>query len=162
MVWAARHSAARSVRLPDVTGEGSRPVYSATFPAEAAAVSRVRGEAAAVAAEHGFSEREVCDVRIAVSEVVTNAVVHAYGGRPGEIRVTAFLDGDELRIVVADDGPGMAPRLESPGLGLGLPTAATAASDLTIVTPDRGGTEVHLTFRRSPCAGRCGAGAASR
>jgi anti-sigma regulatory factor (Ser/Thr protein kinase) len=133
----------------------AHPPYSATFPAVAETVSLVRREVAAVAAQSGFSEQEILDVRIAVSEIVTNAVVHAYGEAPdGNIRVEAFFEDGDLRVVIADDGSGMAPRIGSPGLGLGLPTAANAASDLTILTPEAGGTEVHLTFR---CAGRCGA-----
>ncbi|MEY2425657.1 MAG: serine/threonine-protein kinase RsbW [Actinomycetota bacterium] len=124
-----------------------RPRYAATFPAEPATVSRVRREMAAVATECGLSEEVIVDIRIAVSEIVTNAIVHAYDYGPGEVRVEAYFARGDLRVVVADDGPGMAPRVKSPGLGLGLPTAATVTTELTIVTPRRGGTEVHLTFR---------------
>lgn len=140
-----------------MNAEGQARRYAATFPADPATVTSIRGEVAAVAAQCGFSEVQLYDVRIAVSEIVTNAVLHAYADRDGEIRVTATWSAGELKVVISDDGPGMAPRIGSPGLGLGLPAAATAASDLTIVTPKGGGTQVHLTFRRQPCAGKCGA-----
>ena len=128
----------------------TRPRYSGTFPADADAVSRVRTAVAKIATQCGLSPAELVNVRIAVSEIVTNVVVHAYADRTGEIRVTIHCDGDDFEVVIADDGPGMAPRLGSPGMGLGLPTAATAARDLKVLTPEAGGTEVHLTFRCEP------------
>jgi anti-sigma regulatory factor (Ser/Thr protein kinase) len=131
-------------------------VYARTFPGSVASIAAIRGDIARFAAECGFSEVEIYDVRIAVSEIVTNAVVHAYAETTGDVRVNARCAEGELEVVIADDGPGMAPRLHSPGLGLGLPTAAGAASDMAVVTPDGGGTEVRLTFRRTPCAGPCG------
>jgi serine/threonine-protein kinase RsbW/stage II sporulation protein AB (anti-sigma F factor) len=109
-------------------------------------VGVARAEIAVVAARCGLAEEEIHNVRLAVSEVVTNAIVHGYAESSGEVRIQAFAEDGELQIVVADDGPGMAPRVESPGLGLGLPLAATVAGDLRVVSPDGGGTEVHLTF----------------
>ena len=48
----------------------------------------------------------VGEVRTAVSEAVTNAVVHAYAGE-GEIALRAALDGDELTVEVEDFGRGI-------------------------------------------------------
>jgi anti-sigma regulatory factor (Ser/Thr protein kinase) len=48
-------------------------------------------------------------------------VLHAYRGRePGRVRVTASMVADLLTLVVADDGVGMSPNPNSPGLGAGL------------------------------------------
>jgi serine/threonine-protein kinase RsbW len=48
--------------------------------------------------------------------------------------------------VIADEGDGLAPRTDSPGLGLGLPIMAHVTERFEIVSgPD--GTEVHLAFR---------------
>ena len=86
---------------------------------------------------------------MAVSEAVTNAVVHAYVGaeRPGEVRVLAVVTEDEVVITVSDDGCGMVPRLDSPGLGVGLPFIAHTADALDIDHSDGGGTKLRMTFR---------------
>ena len=74
------------------------------------------------AARNGASERQCEDVALAVSEALSNAVLHAYVGceSPGEMQVEAWVDSDGLQIAVSDDGIGMLPRPDSPGLGLGL------------------------------------------
>ena len=127
--------------------------YAATFPAEPAVVQQVRAEVASVASQCDLSRLELDDVRLAVSEVVTNAIVHAYAGTSGEIRVRVDLVGSDLHVVIADDGGGMAPRVGSPGLGLGLPTVAAVTKDMEVVSPEGGGTEVHLRFACRACAG---------
>ena len=77
-------------------------------------------------------------VELAVSEAVANVAVHAYrderppSAGPGRVRVAARIDADELWIVVSDDGVGMAPRPDSPGLGLGLPLIAQVSDGLEI------------------------------
>lgn len=49
----------------------------------------------------------VCEVRTAVSEAVTNAVVHAYDGEDGQIVLRAALEEDTLRVEVEDFGCGI-------------------------------------------------------
>jgi anti-sigma regulatory factor (Ser/Thr protein kinase) len=88
-------------------------------------------------------------VVLAVSEAATNAVVHAYVGRPpGTISIEAFCDAAHLVIVVADDGLGTRPRPDSPGLGLGLPLMSRLAASVEFATGPAGGTVVCLRFPR--------------
>lgn len=47
------------------------------------------------------------DVKTAVSEAVTNAVIHGYGEGGGKIRMLAVLEGGELRVTIEDDGVGI-------------------------------------------------------
>ena len=126
--------------------------FSEAFPAQAGELRTARDRVAAVARECGVPESEIHGVRLAVTEVMTNAITHAYGqggaSEGAEVRVQVFPCDDELLVVVADDGPGMSPRLESPGLGLGLPMAAAMTKRLDIVSSEGGGTEMHLVF---PC-----------
>jgi serine/threonine-protein kinase RsbW/stage II sporulation protein AB (anti-sigma F factor) len=84
-----------------------------------------------------------------VSEAVTNAVVHAYAGaaEPGEVRLCARVDGDRVHVTISDDGCGMLPRLDSPGLGVGLPFIAHSTDTLDIGRNDSGGTELRMSFR---------------
>lgn len=51
----------------------------------------------------------LADVKTAVSEAVTNAIVHGYGGESGTVTVTAALDaGGMLEVAVRDEGRGIA------------------------------------------------------
>jgi two-component sensor histidine kinase len=91
----------------------------------------------------------VSDVALAVSEIVTNAVVHGYpNGREGEgnITVMATVTADEVIVRVIDDGVGVRPRFDSPGAGLGIAIAGRVARRFVIEHPQRGGTEVRMTF----------------
>ena len=60
--------------------------------------------------------------------------------------VWADLDDGQLTVVVSDEGRGILPRPDSPGLGLGLPLIATLSSSLELGTNDRDQTEVRMTF----------------
>jgi serine/threonine-protein kinase RsbW/stage II sporulation protein AB (anti-sigma F factor) len=105
----------------------------------------MRREIAAFAARCGMSVDGIERVRLAVSEAATNAVVHAYRDADGDLRVRAAVEGAELIVVVCDTGVGLAPRPDSPGLGLGMPLMATVTSRFQIISRERG-TEVHMAF----------------
>ena len=51
---------------------------------------------------------ELSDIKTAVSEAVTNAVVHGYAGREGWITIECALDDSSLHITVSDNGKGIA------------------------------------------------------
>jgi stage II sporulation protein AB (anti-sigma F factor) len=52
---------------------------------------------------------EVNDIKTAVSEAVTNCIVHAYqGNKLGTITITARLFKDMLEVIVTDTGKGIA------------------------------------------------------
>lgn len=102
----------------------------------------------AIACQCGLSPERANDVRLAVSEAVTNAVQHAYRDRePGDVWATASVQDDQLHIVIADRGVGMTPRTDSPGLGLGLPLMSQLADSIQVHSTSDG-TEIHMTF---PC-----------
>ena len=70
--------------------------------------------------EHGVPEPCLGDIRLAVSEAVRNAVVHAFRGRAdGTVIGSVTMDDPEWVERVTDDGSGMAPRDDSPGSGSG-------------------------------------------
>jgi anti-sigma regulatory factor (Ser/Thr protein kinase) len=96
---------------------------------------------------HGADPGALADVLLAVSEVVTNCVVHAYREQPGgRVDLEARRTGDRLLLSVADQGTGMAPRHDSPGLGLGLPLVGRVAQRVDISAQDGGGTLVRMAF----------------
>lgn len=60
------------------------------------------------ASQLDFSLAELDEIKVAVSEAVTNSVVHAYPEGPGPVVVSAEHDGRELLITVRDSGRGIA------------------------------------------------------
>jgi anti-sigma regulatory factor (Ser/Thr protein kinase) len=95
----------------------------------------------------------VADIALAVTEACTNAVVHAYRDGGGTIKVTASHVDGELTVTVCDHGGGMVPRVDTPGLGVGLPVIAAIARSVEIGTPPGGGTEVRMRFGLAGGAG---------
>jgi anti-sigma regulatory factor (Ser/Thr protein kinase) len=93
-------------------------------------------------------------VGVVVSEAVTNAVVHAYRDRerPGQVHVSANLEDDGVEVAVADDGIGLRPRADSPGVGLGMPLIADLA-DRVEITGTHPGTRVAAHFVLMGAAG---------
>ena len=113
------------------------------LPAEPDSVADARRAAAELARRVGADE---ADVKIAVSEAVGNAVIHAYRDRePGNVRVSASVEHGKLRITVRDRGMGMSPNLDSPGLHLGIPLIGKVAEDVHI-DASSAGTTISFSF----------------
>jgi anti-sigma regulatory factor (Ser/Thr protein kinase) len=94
------------------------------------------------------TEHMLGSIAVCVSEAMTNVVVHAYRDipSPGQIYLEAELDGDSLTVRVSDKGHGLEPRIDSDGLGLGLPLISKFSTASEIVSSDEGGTEVIMRF----------------
>jgi serine/threonine-protein kinase RsbW len=104
----------------------------------------------------GVADDRLSDITLAVTEACANAVLHAYAKEQrGIFEVSARLtdDGGGLEVAVRDHGAGMAPRVDSPGLGVGLPVMAAIADSLEIDTPPGAGTLVRMTFDLGVAAG---------
>ena len=108
----------------------------------------MRRRAAAFAQAVGASEEMTRAVELAVSETVTNAVVHAYVGRePGRVSVRCQGDGERMMVEVIDEGVGVAARRDSPGVGHGLALVGALARTLEIAPgADGPGTVVKMAF----------------
>jgi anti-sigma regulatory factor (Ser/Thr protein kinase) len=113
------------------------------LPSEAASVAVARRAAGDLARDVGAAEG---DVKLAVSEAVTNAILHAFRGRdPGTILLTVGIDRDRLIVAVGDNGTGMRPNLESSGLGLGISLITKLATDVRFDSSESG-TTVSMSF----------------
>lgn len=97
----------------------------------------------------GVRGQQLEDIRLVVSEAVTNAVLYAYEESfPGEVHVIAAVVSGELWIVIADDGRGMRGRSgDRGGLGLGLALMAQLSDGFTLATRSSGGVEARMQFQ---------------
>jgi len=129
----------------DACADAAAPSLELELPAVASSVAAGR-----------HAVRKFCDGRaldhgtiaIAVSEALTNVVVHAYrDSGVGPMRVSATMLADVLMVVVSDDGQGMTPRYDSPGMGMGLLLIDQLAG-ATDVDSDDGGTRLEMRFGR--------------
>jgi anti-sigma regulatory factor (Ser/Thr protein kinase) len=118
------------------------------LPAAAASIAALRQAAREFALEAGAEKAVAADVALAVTEAATNAFLHAFVDRePGRITLVCEAGQGQLRYSIADDGRGMQPRPDSPGLGVGLSTIGALALRLDLRQGRDGtGTEVDLTF----------------
>jgi anti-sigma regulatory factor (Ser/Thr protein kinase) len=128
--------------------------FSASYPAVPESVPSARTALTTFASEAGAAGERLDAIRLAASEAVTNAVMHAYvkGHRAdrhdsGAIHVNASYVEGEVWLLVADAGTGLRARTNSPGLGLGLALIAQLADDLQILSRGTGGTELRMRFR---------------
>jgi|tagenome__1003787_1003787.scaffolds.fasta_scaffold20289389_2 anti-sigma regulatory factor (Ser/Thr protein kinase) len=124
--------------------------WTRTWDAVPGSLTAIRHAVTEFALAVGASRRTRDAVALAVSEAVSNSVIHGYlETEPGCILVTAsLLDPDRLQIVVADDGSGLKPRLDSPGLGLGLPVIAELTDRVDFDGNGTPGTVVTMEFLR--------------
>jgi anti-sigma regulatory factor (Ser/Thr protein kinase) len=118
-----------------------------SLPARAENVAVVRHAFGGLGEAVGVPEQLLSDIKLAVTEACTNVVIHAYPDGEGPMEVQAALGDEQLSIVVRDEGRGVVPRADSPGLGLGLPLIATLTESLELGTGDDETTEVRMTFR---------------
>jgi diguanylate cyclase (GGDEF)-like protein len=114
------HRAHHDSRIATSTGRQGRPHERLAATPES--IAPLRQVVVEFASRNGASDRQREDIAVAVSEALSNVVVHAYAGRddPGVVTVDAWMSNQSLEVVVCDEGIGMLPRTDSPGLGLGL------------------------------------------
>jgi anti-sigma regulatory factor (Ser/Thr protein kinase) len=133
-------------------GSSVRQSAAWALPAAPAAVTQLRRRAVEFASTAGASDEVTQAIALAVSETVTNVVVHAYDDEePGQVRVSCHVDGDRFIVDVADEGSGIGPRSDSGGIGHGLAMVGALAQALEIAAgPDRRGTVVTMAFDPVP------------
>ncbi|MBQ7859734.1 MAG: anti-sigma F factor [Faecalibacterium sp.] len=87
-----------------------KPVNEARFifPSLGANEAFARGAAAAFLARYDPTVPQLADIKTAVSEAVTNCIVHAYPDTVGPVTLTiAVFENRRIRITVADKGIGI-------------------------------------------------------
>lgn len=122
--------------------------FNESFAAVPESVPKARNALTSFAEQAGATREQRDAVRLAASEAITNAVMHAYLQREqGAVQVSASYIEEELWVLIADTGGGMRPRASSPGLGLGLALIAQLADEFQILSRGSGGTELRMRFK---------------
>ena len=62
---------------------------------------------AAKSENEGFARTALADIKTAVSEAVTNCIIHGYNQRGGTIWMEGTLTGRKLRVSIIDEGRGI-------------------------------------------------------
>ncbi|AUW93625.1 anti-sigma F factor [Sulfobacillus sp. hq2] len=71
-------------------------------------VGLARVAIAALAGQAAFSLNDIDEIKVAVSEAVSNAIIHGYQGRTdGWVELSGTLDAQQITIVVEDFGVGI-------------------------------------------------------
>ena len=123
-------------------------------PAKPEFLSLVRLVVGSIASEAGFTEENIADIKVALSEASTNVVRHAYpDGAEQErkiIEVNCYEEPGELTIEVTDYGKGLPlPPPASEGLGLGI-----MGSLMDRVDVETGSTGTSVLLVKSPSSDR--------
>lgn len=125
------------------------------FPSRSANESFARSAVACFAAQLDPTLEELGDIRTAVSEAVTNCIVHAYPNGLGIITVRCrILKDNTLDIVIKDKGVGIEdlekarrPMFTTGGAdrsGMGFTIMESFMSEFTVVSKPGKGTVVHM------------------
>ncbi len=135
------------------------------FPSKSANEALARMTAAAFAAQLDPTMEELGDIKTAVSEAVTNCIVHAYPDSIGRVSMRLrILDGGVLEISVRDWGRGienveraMQPLFTTGGedrSGMGFTIMSSFMDKLRVRSAPGKGTTVTLQRAVSPRVGR--------
>ncbi len=117
--------------------------------------------AAAFVARLDPTLEEISDIKTAVSEAVTNAIIHAYEDRVGLVTMSAFLEGNRFTVEVVDEGIGIAdldqvreplytskPELDRSGMGFTI--MENFMDELTVQSAPGEGTTVTMVKQIRP------------
>ena len=125
------------------------------FPSKSVNEAFARSAVAAFAAQMDPNMEELGDIRTAVSEAVTNAIVHAYPNQIGTIKIKCrILKDNTIDIIVKDQGIGIQdlamarqPMYTTGGAersGMGFTIMESFMTNLTVRSAVGKGTTVHM------------------
>lgn len=126
------------------------------FSSKSTNESFARVVVAAFASQLDPTIEEISDIKTAVSEAVTNAVIHGYENGEGMVTIEAIIEENEIKIIVEDSGKGIddlkiamepfytsKPELERSGMGFTV--METFMNSLEVISQVGKGTVVKMT-----------------
>ncbi len=102
------------------------------------------------------SVAQISDIKTAVSEAVTNCIVHAYDKGLGEVTIESMIEGDVIHINVFDEGVGIeninqalepffTTKAEEERSGMGFTIMQNFMDDIKVVSENGKGTKVYMS-----------------
>jgi serine/threonine-protein kinase RsbW len=145
------------VALIDEEGEGlgTGRTVRLRVPARPEYIALTRLALSGLAELSPLSEQDVADLKLALTEAVSNSVRHAYAGGEGFVSIAYELSGTALQIEVVDDGAGFDTNVPDPSEGdelseggLGIAIIRRIADELEIVSsPGERGSRLRFVKR---------------
>lgn len=77
------------------------------FSAKSVNESLARIVVAAFAAQIDPVVEDITEIKTAISEAVTNSIIHGYDGNDGIVEISAVLTDDAIKVTVSDKGKGI-------------------------------------------------------
>jgi anti-sigma regulatory factor (Ser/Thr protein kinase) len=143
---AAGHAHLTRPPRPSGSSAAKPAVVAWHVQASAEIVPDLRRIVVAFAARFTTDAEVLGDIARAVSEALSNAVLHAYDeGAHGLVHVVADVEEGAIEVIVADGGLGFRPG-ESAGAGLGLALVAASTSRFEVNQLHPSGTEIWMRF----------------
>ena len=103
-----------------------RFVVDLTLPTDVRLISQTRRTVSGFLEQMGVATDVVDDVVLALDEACTNVMRHAFAGATSELfHLTAELDGDEIVMIVEDEGVGLPVAALHEPIGAAEPTATS-------------------------------------
>ena len=87
--------------------EEIRNHMEASFDAKSVNEGLARMLVAAFMTEMNPTLEQLADVKTAVSEAVTNAIIHGYNDESRQVKLVCERNGEELTVIVEDEGVGI-------------------------------------------------------
>ncbi|MBQ2696881.1 MAG: anti-sigma F factor [Clostridia bacterium] len=118
--------------------------------------SFARAAVAAFVSQLDPTLEELADIKTAVSEAVTNAIVHGYGHTEGIVTVSCRLEGQLVTVIIEDKGKGIenvalatqplyTQSTDRERSGMGFTVMETFMDSMTVESSPEKGTVVTLT-----------------
>lgn len=118
----------------------------------------VRVAIAAFASQLDPTIEQIADIKTAVSEAITNCIIHAYDNSDGIIRINAFLTKDSIEIEIIDYGKGIenvamarqtlyTSKPDSDRSGMGFTIMESFMDELSVESILNMGTKIHMKKR---------------
>ncbi|MEW9122914.1 MAG: ATP-binding protein [Thermotaleaceae bacterium] len=125
---------------------------SISIPSKPEYVSVVRLTASAIASRMGFSIEEIEDIKVAVAEACTNAIVHGVCNSDTNFNINFLIDESKIYIQIEDQGSGFyCEAVEDPDLtspkegGLGIFIIKSLMDEVEVESKIGKGTTIKMT-----------------
>ena len=150
-------SQAKKINLPNAENKNNQ--IKLTFKSRSENVALARLLASAIVSERDMTLAELDEIKVAVSEAVSNAIIHGYqNDRECWVEMSMELTDNELIITIHDDGVGiedieeaMKPHFsqDQDRMGLGFAFMHSFMDKVEVASIPKSGTTVTLTKKLS-------------